>query len=294
MARGFLALTVLTLLATTSCRSGRRGVRADGDAVTLKANITGMQPNDVSHPEWIYEISGCVPVANGVYDSASQSATFQSAGFKTGLTGCQLKIRALTPAVTNAKPTILAEPDIVYWCSDFEVGQTSDGELKANVAVKQTYFVEPPAGSGFTLKVPVKFPSKENYPGLTATLDCEPKISAIGVYPAGNPVEGDFAFAVPLSAATGFNCTGIHIEAEIANKYKGTMTAPEGNFTATIGQTLSLKQVSLLALQDPSAVNVDIKTDQETCLKKDMVYDQATRSCTAKPQSPAPQATTSP
>jgi hypothetical protein len=287
--------TILALSsAHTACRSGKRAVRASGEAATLKGILNGLEPEDKGHADWIYEMSGCVPAVNGtlVTDGGGDVVTFKSTGLKTGVTGCQLRVRTIGPVAPNAKPIVATEPDVVYWSKNFEISQSPDGELTSQINVIRLYEVVGPPESGFTLKVPVKFPAAEPE-SVSAKINCTPAVSNPGAYTTTSALEGEFTFAMTLAGGADFNCTDLDVHAgAVRGKYKGTFKGTDGQIKGAATQTISTKRLALKLVVEPSPSpnpsvapspgQIDVGVGGVKECKDTEVYNTTTRKCEPK------------
>lgn len=287
--RVLMTVLVAATALTASCRSERKGVRVGAEAATLKVEMFGLSTADQDKTNWVYELSGCLGAINGDLGEANW-VTFKGLGLKQGLTGCQLKLRTLTPNAGDLWTFVGAEPVFYFGREVDPLSFDETGALKSQVQLVKTY--EPKQAPGtkqyFTLKVPVVFPAAEARKPITAHLTCVPPLDTLGIYPTDNPATGAFTFGVELASEKAYNCASLTVDADgTANQYQGVLSGTSGQFTAGPDQALTLKPVTLTKVVKDSSDNnggsIDVDVKPEDCTQAGKQYNTVTRQCEDKP-----------
>ncbi len=286
--RARVALILLVLVAVTAqgCRTPRRSVRVGGDAATLKVQMGGLDQAALGRTDWLYELSGCVPVLNGALEG-SDLVVFKAMGLKKGLAGCQLRVRLLnsTPGISFAAGT---EPNVLFWARELIISQDAGGHLVAKAPLQKLFTIAPSAQAkkNFTLKVPVKFKLPEAGTPMTAALTCTPLIANIGLYPDGNPVEGEFTFAVAIDQETPFKCTEMQVGiAGTKRRYSATFEGGSVDIQAVPDQTVTTAALELELQEGPDGDGggVQVEVESKDCNSDGKIFDTATKECVDKP-----------
>jgi hypothetical protein len=127
-----LAIVLISL----SCRTPRRGIEVEGEAVKLNVELFGLESTDSGKSEWIYELGGCVDSVNGEL-KRKNNVEFTVAGISEGM-NCQLTVKDISPTA-GQNISFLGDDNVMYWANDVALGSDGFGALSARASLQKLY-----------------------------------------------------------------------------------------------------------------------------------------------------------
>ena len=270
-------VAVVLASASTSCRAPRRAVRVGGDAATLKVFMTGLSEGETNRADWIYELSGCIAPLTGTLTSPSIAA-FSAVGLKSGLAGCQLRIKT-----TETSPGVkfIGEPSVLFFVKDMTTTQDIDGSLKSDAALTRLHVPSGTSAALFYLRVPAKFAAAEAGPLLVGRIACSPSITSPGAFERSAEDAGEFIFQTELAAPSAYVCTSLEVsDGAVTPLHAGSFAGDSGKFTAKPGETY---KTDVMSLAKTVSTGVDVTTIGAECNVDGKIYNPETRKCEIQP-----------
>jgi hypothetical protein len=244
---GLLILSIIT-----ACTPRQRATKIEDVPRELRVTLSsGIQSEDRSRSDLIYEITGCGATAKGEKVD-NQVVMFKSKDFRPDLT-CALTIKNF--ALADDKSFHWAAetgPGVLYQAKKLSIIQAVDGRLIATAVLQQLYSLANPA---FTAKLFIEFPAAEPGRPVTGKLQCSPTFVANGTFEEGSGNLGVLTFAGNLTKDSDeYQCKTVIVWVNGEAKYSGFLAA--GNPVAVV---LSKAAPNIKIVDTPIALSANVE-----------------------------------